>query len=467
MRKTVIPLILLVLAIIPLYPPNSNHIPASRNWLVTDDGKEYPIAWVETLDTPHSRLRWPVYGGPNPWGGGYYIAINSTGFSIALEMNLSDFPDSTHYSSLTGYPLPAYYGTYNHTVHFTLLATANGSVNVIKNITFIDEPPYSLGEVQTVTLSHFIDAMECYPIVNSSGEYLVVAGTWENKLKVAIIHDTSVSWVVDTGVPWSGHARITVINDTIWVAGDSLVSIPLGGSTATRYYLSAKTLAKVNDFLLVVLFNKTAILVGENFQILNSTELPFLPDVVLPMQWNALAIQFYNGQGPWAGLFSFNGTRCAFHHVRKTVWLLESNITLAHPQYFTGGDIWPAIITYTGNDNSTAYTRIYIRDSDMDGLLDGWEQHNSHTSRYDPDTDGDGLDDFEESMIHGTDGTKVDTDGDGLTDYDEIVIHGTNALKGDTDGDGLSDYGELNEYHTDPLNPDTDGDVTGSPTTAS
>lgn len=81
------------------------------------------------------------------------------------------------------------------------------------------------------------------------------------------------------------------------------------------------------------------------------------------------------------------------------------------------------------------------RDSDSDGLRDGWEVY------Y-------GLNPASSSGSHGGYG---DPDGDGLTNYYE-QYHVTDPKNPDTDGDGLSDYQEIYVYGTDPKNPDTDGD---------
>jgi len=77
------------------------------------------------------------------------------------------------------------------------------------------------------------------------------------------------------------------------------------------------------------------------------------------------------------------------------------------------------------------------------------------------DADGDGLFN-EQEMKLGTDPQKKDTDNDGLDDGFEVNISGTDPLLEDTDRDGTSDYDEIYLSETDPLvpnetpTPDTD-----------
>ncbi len=95
-------------------------------------------------------------------------------------------------------------------------------------------------------------------------------------------------------------------------------------------------------------------------------------------------------------------------------------------------------------------------DSDGDGLADG-EEVNTHGS--DPskaDTDEDSVNDLAE-VAAGTDPRNADSDGDDLEDGDEIAA-GTDPLKGDSDGDGLSDGQEVNDLSTSPLKADSDDD---------
>ncbi|MFD1586783.1 helix-turn-helix domain-containing protein [Halorientalis brevis] len=97
-------------------------------------------------------------------------------------------------------------------------------------------------------------------------------------------------------------------------------------------------------------------------------------------------------------------------------------------------------------------------DTDGDGLADGTEVTTYGTDPTDPDTDDDGVGDSVEVNRYGTNPTKADTDEDGLADGPEVNVHNTDPLRRDTDGDGLDDGPEVNEYGTDPTAADTDGD---------
>ncbi len=126
------------------------------------------------------------------------------------------------------------------------------------------------------------------------------------------------------------------------------------------------------------------------------------------------------------------------------------------------------------------------RDTDLDGILDGWEMWlgKGVIPNFDPiilnplsnDTDGDGLYDGAEMHVgnvttllnpyigfvlitpFNTSAANNDTDGDFLDDLFEIKI-GTNPAFNDTDHDTLSDYRELTVLpYTDPIKNDTDGD---------
>ncbi len=113
-------------------------------------------------------------------------------------------------------------------------------------------------------------------------------------------------------------------------------------------------------------------------------------------------------------------------------------------------------------------------DTDDDQITDGNEDKD-HNGKWNPltetnplqkDTDGDGLDDGFEGKVVGTDPKKADTDGDGLSDGMEYNLVGTNPLVPDTDADGLGDGVEAgvsgkDSCPADKSNPhvkDTDGD---------
>lgn len=107
------------------------------------------------------------------------------------------------------------------------------------------------------------------------------------------------------------------------------------------------------------------------------------------------------------------------------------------------------------------------KDTDKDGLSDYYEIFSSNTdpavsasfengvtdSNADPDDDGLTIAE-EESM--GTNPLNKDTDNDGLQDGYEIKTLKTSAIKKDSDGDGLTDF-EEEKLGLDPLNKATNG----------
>ena len=107
----------------------------------------------------------------------------------------------------------------------------------------------------------------------------------------------------------------------------------------------------------------------------------------------------------------------------------------------------------------------YTKDTDGDGLPDGYELFHLGTDPNlkdtnqngiqdgEDDTDEDGLSNLQEYSL-GSNPIEQDTDWDGLSDYDEVNLYGTNPLFKDTDNDGLEDGDEL-LLGFDPLNPDT------------
>ncbi|MEI7946967.1 MAG: putative Ig domain-containing protein [bacterium] len=104
------------------------------------------------------------------------------------------------------------------------------------------------------------------------------------------------------------------------------------------------------------------------------------------------------------------------------------------------------------------------KDTDGDGLLDGWEVSHGldplNAADASQDADGDGLTNLAE-FTNNTDLRNADTDGDSLTDGWEVA-YGFNPLIPedatlDTDGDGLSDGVEC-LHRTNPKVADTDGD---------
>jgi hypothetical protein len=104
-----------------------------------------------------------------------------------------------------------------------------------------------------------------------------------------------------------------------------------------------------------------------------------------------------------------------------------------------GGD-WPDECLYrVFTDRRPGGYRVYsdptLRDTDGDGLSDGWEAHH----RLD---DGDGDGDFRDGVYAPLDPRSRDTDEDGISDETEYVA-ASNALDSDTDGDGLTDGFEV------------------------
>ncbi len=104
-----------------------------------------------------------------------------------------------------------------------------------------------------------------------------------------------------------------------------------------------------------------------------------------------------------------------------------------------------------------------LADADGDGLPLWWEQdhgfNDSNAADAAEDADGDGLTSLQEYQL-GTDPRNKDTDSDGLSDgYENNTSH-TNLLLADTDGDSLGDGDEVNLHQTNPLLPDSDSDGT-------
>ena len=84
------------------------------------------------------------------------------------------------------------------------------------------------------------------------------------------------------------------------------------------------------------------------------------------------------------------------------------------------------------------------------------------------DADGDGLFNDQEIKL-GTDPQKKDSDNDGLEDGFEVNSCGTDPLSEDTDKDGISDYDEILINETDPLvpNQESTSDTDENPTDVS
>jgi hypothetical protein len=116
-----------------------------------------------------------------------------------------------------------------------------------------------------------------------------------------------------------------------------------------------------------------------------------------------------------------------------------------------------------------------IADSDLDGLLDGFEATNQ-AEGYNPNVDDSLLDSDEDGLttadevFYGSSVLLTDTDGDGLDDFEEVfpssLRPSTHPGRPDTDFDGLSDLAETNtgvfvdanDTGTNPIVQDGDGD---------
>ena len=105
----------------------------------------------------------------------------------------------------------------------------------------------------------------------------------------------------------------------------------------------------------------------------------------------------------------------------------------------------------TDGDGLSDLEEIYFTDTDplvKDSAVKG-------TSDADVDLDGDGLTNIKEIEL-GSDPNNKDTDEDGLDDGYEVSKTKTSPVKEDTDGDGLTDF-EEQELGLDPLKTATDG----------
>jgi len=109
-----------------------------------------------------------------------------------------------------------------------------------------------------------------------------------------------------------------------------------------------------------------------------------------------------------------------------------------------------------------AGTDIFVKDTDADGIPDGYEYNNGlNPLSYDADQDldGDGLSNIDEFKKK-TNANRVDSDGDGMNDAWEIrykLDPTKNDASNDPDLDSLINIDEY-KHHTDPRKKDTDGD---------
>jgi hypothetical protein len=95
------------------------------------------------------------------------------------------------------------------------------------------------------------------------------------------------------------------------------------------------------------------------------------------------------------------------------------------------------------------------RDTDGDGMPDGWEASHGldalNPADAAKDPNGDDISNLDHYMA-GTDPTDLDLDGDGIENTRERLL-GTDMRDPDTDGDGTCDYDEVTFHDTDPLDP--------------
>jgi len=156
------------------------------------------------------------------------------------------------------------------------------------------------------------------------------------------------------------------------------------------------------------------------------------------------------------GAYKLMGLHTGVHYVRAFLDLNGNRaLDFFEPygfavQYQTDWEYQPRSIHLTGSGSVAVNdVRIVIRDRDTDddGLPDGWEYSAlGGTLGYDAgqDPDGDGasnLQEYEDTWID-SDPLKYDTDGDGVSDGDELRL-GLLTHVADTDGDGIADGVEV------------------------
>lgn len=105
-----------------------------------------------------------------------------------------------------------------------------------------------------------------------------------------------------------------------------------------------------------------------------------------------------------------------------------------------------------GTSQTVYYYRLSSRDTDSDGLEDGYEIWDFGSDADNEDTDGDGLEDRYEVVILGTNPAvytaDADSDKDGLTNLQEQE-KGTNPYLADSDFDGINDSTDTAPKKTD------------------
>ena len=186
-----------------------------------------------------------------------------------------------------------------------------------------------------------------------------------------------------------------------------------------------------------------------------------------------------------AGFLSSNAVPFILRGLRADAYVVRAFLDQDGDKQLDDTESW-GLVKNTSSPNATSYQPesmvvpanitkraivIRDRDTDNDGLPDGWEMMRFgsiqtqgpgtvYSSPPYTDYDGDGVNDWEEYNL-GTDPTSADSDGDGISDGDEYLRYGSNPLSSDSDNDGLDDGWEI-ANGTNPSNPDDDGD--GVPT---
>lgn len=167
----------------------------------------------------------------------------------------------------------------------------------------------------------------------------------------------------------------------------------------------------------------------------------------------------------------FNKSKVVYQLMISSVFLVSSlfNFTLS-PSVTYGETNNVKQIDETHDTDEDGLTDIFefgltnpkIKDSDLDGILDGEEdtdeddltnllEQKLKINPVEKDSDGDYLNDYEEVTKYFTDPNKLDTDMDKLADGVEVNIYGLNPMNADEDGDNILD-GDIERTYNLPIN---------------